>query len=209
MNGKIKIDDNQLVVSFNAEFLAKLKNEIWKNKMSEKNIFISGTEIVSAFFESIENQKFEKNSKMLLAWKKTVQKISGNGAQLFDHSCIVDFKNGILLVETDHPAWSQMLQFHKKFIITGMNRICADTKIETLAFRVRGSKATLADSGKKIADYEMKKYSEKLESDEKILLEKGFFGKEKNSAENENSKSDEDLPENLKEIFERMKSKKQ
>ncbi len=176
--------------------------------MNEENIFISGTEIVSAFFENIEKQKFESNSKMLVAWKKTVQKISENGAQLFDHSRIVDFKNGILLVETDHPAWSQMLQFHKKFILTGMNRICADAKIETLAFRVRGSKASLADSGKKIVEKEMEKYSEKLDAEEKILLEKGFFGKEKNSAENENPKNDEELPENLKEIFERMKSRK-
>ena len=185
--------------------------------MNEENIFISGTEIVSAFFENIEKQKFENNSKMLVAWKKTVQKISENdkqffnkriGEQLFDHSRIVDFKNGILLVETDHPAWSQMLQFHKKFILTGMNRICADAKIETLAFRVRGSKAALSDSGKKIVESEMKKDYEKLDAEEKILLEKGFFGKEKNSAENGNPKNDEELPENLKEIFERMKSRK-
>ena len=171
--------------------------------MNEKNIFISGTEIVSAFFENIESQKLENASKMLIAWKKTVQKISGNGQQLFDHSRIVDFKNGILLVETDHPAWSQMLQFHKKFILTGMNKICFDTKIETLAFRVRGNKATLADSGKKIAEEEMKKYSEKLNAEEKILLEKGFLGNEKKFAK----KDDEELPENLKEIFERMKAK--
>lgn len=173
--------------------------------MNENN-FISGAEIVSAFFENIEKQKLESNSKILTAWKKTVQKISGNGVQLFDHSRVVDFKNGILLVETDHPAWSQMLQFHKKFILTGMNRICADAKIESLAFRVRGSNAVLADSGEKIAAAEMKKYSEKLAAEEKILSEKGFFGKEKNFAENENSKNDEDLPENLKEIFARMKS---
>lgn len=167
--------------------------------MDDKTNFVSGAQIVSAFFENIENQKIENSSKILVAWKKTVQKISGNGEQLFDHSRIVDLKNGILLVETDHPAWSQMLQLHKKFILTGLNRICADTKIETLAFRVRGNNATLADAGKKIADYEMKKYSEKLESDEKILLEKGFL-------ENENSKNEENLPDNLKEIFERMKS---
>lgn len=174
--------------------------------MDDKTNFISGAQIVSAFFENIENQKIENSSKILTAWKKTVQKISGNGAQLSDHSRIVDLKNGILLVETDHPAWSQMLQFHKKFILTGLNRICADAKIETLAFRVRGNNATLADAGKKIADYEMKKYSEKLDSDEKILLEKGFFGKEKNSAENKSSKNEEALPDNLKEIFSRMKS---
>lgn len=167
--------------------------------MDDKTNFVSGAQIVSAFFENIENQKIENSSKILVAWKKTVQKISGNGEQLFDHSRIVDLKNGILLVETDHPAWSQMLQLHKKFILTGLKRICADAKIETLAFRVRGNNATLADAGKKIADYEMKKYSEKLESDEKILLEKGFL-------ENENSKNEENLPDNLKEIFERMKS---
>ncbi|MDE5580310.1 MAG: DUF721 domain-containing protein [Treponemataceae bacterium] len=181
--------------------------------MVDKADFVSGAQIVSTFFENIEKQKFESNSKMLVAWKKTVQKISGNdkqffnkriGEQLFDHSRIVDFKNGILLVETDHPAWSQMLQFHKKFILTGMNKICADAKIETLAFRVRGSKAALADSGKKIAETEMKKYSEKLDAEEKILLEKGFFEKEKNSAENKNSKNE--LPDNLKKIFSRMKS---
>lgn len=175
-------------------------------KKMEKTDFISGAQIISSFFENIENQKLENTSKILVAWKKTVQKISGNGAQLFDHSRIVDLKNGILLVETDHPAWSQMLQFHKKFILTGLNKICADdtNKIESLVFRVRGSNATLADAGKKIAAAEMKKYSEKLNSEEKILFEKGIFGKEKESV-NEN-KNDEELPDNLKEIFTRMKS---
>ena len=172
----------------------------------EKTDFISGAQIISSFFENIENQKLENTSKILVAWKKTVQKISGNGTQLFDHSRIVDLKNGILLVETDHPAWSQMLQFHKKFILTGLNKICADdtNKIESLVFRVRGSNATLADAGKKIAAAEMKKYSEKLNAEEKILFEKGIFGKEKESV-NEN-KNDEELPDNLKEIFTRMKS---
>lgn len=172
----------------------------------EKTDFISGAQIISSFFENIENQKLENTSKILVAWKKTVQKISGNGAQLFDHSRIVDLKNGILLVETDHPAWSQMLQFHKKFILTGLNKICSDdtNKIESLVFRVRGSNATLADAGKKIAASEMKKYSEKLNAEEKILFEKGIFGKEKESV-NEN-KNDEELPDNLKEIFTRMKS---
>lgn len=181
-------------------------NEIESEKKMEKTDFISGAQIISSFFENIENQKLENTSKILVAWKKTVQKISGNGAQLFDHSRIVDLKNGILLVETDHPAWSQMLQFHKKFILTGLNKICADdtNKIESLVFRVRGSNATLADAGKKIAAAEMKKYSEKLNTEEKILFEKGIFGKEKESV-NEN-KNDEELPDNLKEIFTRMKS---
>lgn len=181
-------------------------NEIESEKKMEKTDFISGAQIISSFFENIENQKLESTSKILVAWKKTVQKISGNGAQLFDHSRIVDLKNGILLVETDHPAWSQMLQFHKKFILTGLNKICADdtNKIESLVFRVRGSNATLADAGKKIAASEMKKYSEKLNAEEKILFEKGIFGKEKESV-NEN-KNDEELPDNLKEIFTRMKS---
>lgn len=175
-------------------------------KKMEKTDFISSAQIISSFFENIENQKLENTSKILVAWKKTVQKISGNGAQLFDHSRIVDLKNGILLVETDHPAWSQMLQFHKKFILTGLNKICADdtNKIESLVFRVRGSNATLADAGKKIAAAEMKKYSEKLNAEEKILFEKGILGKEKESV-NEN-KNDEELPDNLKEIFTRMKS---
>ena len=181
-------------------------NEIESEKKMEKTDFISSAQIISSFFENIENQKLESTSKILVAWKKTVQKISGNGAQLFDHSRIVDLKNGILLVETDHPAWSQMLQFHKKFILTGLNKICADdtNKIESLVFRVRGSNATLADAGKKIAATEMKKYSEKLNTEEKILFEKGIFGKEKESV-NEN-KNDEELPDNLKEIFTRMKS---
>ena len=181
-------------------------NEIESEKKMEKTDFISSAQIISSFFENIENQKLENTSKILVAWKKTVQKISGNGAQLFDHSRIVDLKNGILLVETDHPAWSQMLQFHKKFILTGLNKICADdtNKIESLVFRVRGSNATLADAGKKIAATEMKKYSEKLNAEEKILFEKGILGKEKESV-NEN-KNDEELPDNLKEIFTRMKS---
>lgn len=67
------------------------------------------------------------------------------GEKIASHSKIVDLKNGILLIETDHPGWIQKIQFHQKYIITGLKRAFPQLEINTLTFKLKGDKNFLHD----------------------------------------------------------------
>ncbi len=163
--------------------------------------FISGSQMITKVFNNISNSDIERSDKIQSAWKTTLQKISGNGEKLAAHSFVVDLKNGVLLVESDHPGWNQMLQMNKKFILTGMNRLSGGVKIDTLAFRVKGSEASLSNSDE-LAKRAMERYAIKLEEEEKQLEEMGY-AKKKAAAD---ASGKESLPPELNAIFERLKN---
>lgn len=167
--------------------------------------FISGSEMITRVFKNISPSDIEKGNKIERAWKTTVSKISGNGEKLAAHSSVVDLKNGILLVESDHPGWNQMLLMHKKFILTGMNRLSGGVKIESLAFRLKGSDASLADN-EEIAKKAIEKYAQKIDAEQKRLEEMGY-GQPKAAATGvEGGQDKENLPPELNAIFERLKN---
>lgn len=166
----------------------------------ENEDFISGAEMIQKVFTNISPAKIDEGNKVMGAWQKTVSKISGNGEQLAAHSRVADLKNGILLVETDHPGWSQMLQMHKKFILTGMKRLAGDVRIDSLAFKIRGSNAALSDS-EEIACRATERYARKLDEEQKILEEKGFVNKSSSA----DKKDESPLPPEITAIFNRLK----
>ena len=167
--------------------------------------FINSAQMITKVFNNISGQDIEQSSKIQQAWQTTVSKISGNGEKLAAHSSIVDLKNGILLVESDHPGWNQMLQMHKKFILTGLNRLSGGVKIESLAFRVKGSDAALANSDE-VARRAVERYAQKIDAEQKKLEEMGF-GSQDAAAGNEGGQGKENLPPELNAIFERLKNK--
>lgn len=158
------------------------------------NDFVDSAQMIMKVFNNLSAQDMEEYGKAQKAWQETVSKISVNGEKLAAHSSVADLKNGILLIESDHPGWNQMLQMHKKFILTGMNRLCGGMKIESLAFKVKGSVASLADPDE-IAKRAVEKYAQKIEEEQKQLEDMGF----------KNQKSDSELPPELKAIFDRIR----
>ena len=117
--------------------------------MQNENI-ISINEMLSLVCDNIEKAELEKNNKLLKSWKFVVSSIKSSGingenlgANLYAHSRVIDLKNGILLVECDHPGWIQTLRLYQKYILTGLRRGVPDTKISSLAFRLRGTNAEL------------------------------------------------------------------
>jgi len=65
-------------------------------------------DILSALFDEGFAKKAQGYSKLFDSWVDVTAK---NGiASAADHSRIVDLDRGILLVETDHPGWKQILQ---------------------------------------------------------------------------------------------------
>ena len=100
------------------------------------------------------------------------------GERLAGNTRVVDLKNGVLLVETDHSGWIQYLRMYQKFILNGLKMNLPELKITNLAFRVTGEKVSLSESyenqlkksreemAKKIEDQEkqLKKYEKKSEN---------------------------------------------
>ena len=67
------------------------------------------------------------------------------GERLAGNTRVIDLKNGVLLVETDHPGWTQKMQFHKNFILTGLKNAFPELKIRSMSFRLRGDMFQLKD----------------------------------------------------------------
>lgn len=156
------------------------------------NDVVSSNDMINKVFSNISVGTLEESNKISKAWDETIAKIYNYGPKLAGHSHIVDLKNGVLLIESDHPGWNQILQNNKAFIIKGLKINAPDVAVRNLAFRVAGSNAQLGD------DYEtyLKKSRESMlkdiENDEKKLEEMGF----------KHEKSNEPVPEEVKKLFE-------
>ena len=178
--------------------------------------FINGAQMITNVFKNISSGDIQKADKIQKAWTETVSKIYGSGEKLAAHTFAVDFKNGILLVESDHPGWNQMLLMNKKFILTGLNRLSGGVKIESLAFRVKGSGAALANP-EEVARKAVERYAQKIDAEQKRMEELGY-GKPNAAAGGEGVQGQEgeesadgesQLPPELNAIFERMKKAKE
>ena len=87
-------------------------------------------------------------------WRKVVSRIKSNaenserddmidkrmplGERLASNTRVLDLKNGVLIIESDHPGWIQYLKFYQSFIIKGLKMENPDLKISSLAFRLKG-----------------------------------------------------------------------
>ena len=149
-------------------------------------------------FGMIEKETLEKNNKIFQIWKKVVLSIKNNGQKLYEHSSIIDLKNGILLIESDHSGWIQLLQLNSRYIINGFKMYANELGVKTLAFRLKGSEAKLhsVDSDE-IYKKEMQKKINEIEKDEQILA------KYDKKVVNSNEKSE--LPQKLLDKFESLK----
>ena len=175
---------------------------------------ISAEEMIMTAFTNIERAEVEKNNKLLKTWRVTLESIRSNakngenlGVNLYSHSRIIDLKNGILLVEADHPAWIQTLRIYQKYIITGLKRGVPDVKISSLAFRLRGTNAELHSqlTEEKIrSDIE-----ERIQKEEKVIQEfdeKNRAASALSAQNGDNSPQNKEIPENLKKILDRLKT---
>ena len=76
------------------------------------NSISKADELITNIFSGIGNSSKEA-SKIVLLWNEVLFSIKNSkldASQLVDHSKILDLKNGILVVETDHPGRIQLLQ---------------------------------------------------------------------------------------------------
>lgn len=170
--------------------------------MNEHKIFSSADMMMNfGLFNSLESDK------ITTTWKKVVSKIHSNkyesedserrmpiGERLAGNTRVIDLKNGVLLIEADHSGWIQYLRFYKNFILRGLKQELPDFKINSLAFRVRGTVANLSNA-----------YEDELEKQNQKMEEKmNRMEKELNVNVEKNSRNFE-LPPEIQQKFENLK----
>ncbi len=159
---------------------------------------ISCQNMILKTFSNIEKSTFEKNNKLFSVWKKVVTKINGCGQNLYDHTSILDVKNEILIVETDHPGWSQLLQMNSKFILKGLEMYLPEIKITSLAYRIKSANEISCP-----ADYDSIIKKEKSHMEDKMKEESEKIEKFKNNQKESNKEIE--LPPELKEKFDSIR----
>lgn len=150
--------------------------------------------LILNIFSDLSDSMKDAN-KTISIWKEVLYSIKNakiDGSQLADHSKILEFKNGILVIETDHPGRIQLFQMYKNYIQTGINRKFPDLKVKNILFRLKKNEKNI-----------------KAENVEDIIREKLLADniddefEKKYPSQNENKS---ELPDDIKAIFERMKN---
>lgn len=133
--------------------------------------FSSAKELVNLYFENISDSN--KNfAKMASSWRGILNLINNKnrqqdtkrvdiGSQLADHSKIIDFKNGTLFVETDHPTRLQLFQFYKDFILTELKKKYPELKIQNISFFIGKQKKEVSEGLRDVTSEELDKAIEK------------------------------------------------
>lgn len=151
------------------------------------NDYRKANEILTNIFDNLSQNLLKDSANITNGWKYVLSSIKSRnnkniGELLISHTRVVDLKNGILLVETDHPGYIQTLQMYNSYIIRGMNKKYPELEIKTLSFRLKGTNFELKDIKEKTNE---EKYTEE-EIESKTIIRS-------------------DLPEELKIKFEELK----
>ena len=136
-----------------------------KDKVNN-SIFYVLFEGLKIYFSNIDKKRFEEKDSVENAWKKITTSIKNGskediGAKLFSHSSLVDVKDGILLIETDHPGFIQLFRIHEMYILRGLKKFVPQLEIRCLSFRLRGSKAVLSEIENEINNHLRNHYGQK------------------------------------------------
>mgnify|MGYP002854790706 CR=1 FL=1 len=142
--------------------------------MTNESDIMRASDMITRVFKNISPADVQNSTQLSDSWRSTVETISRNGAKLAAHTHIVDLKNGILLVEADHSGWIQLLQLHQKYILTGLRRKNPAVKIASLAFRLAGSDAQLADVAPVDMEKERERLQKQFDAEEEALQKAGY-----------------------------------
>lgn len=92
--------------------------------------FKKASDIVNALFQGFNDSGMRQASSFLRSWREIV------GDKIAAHSRVVDVNKGCIVVEVDHPGWSQQLLFIKKRVIGELSRAFPELDISTMVIRV-------------------------------------------------------------------------
>ena len=160
---------------------------------------VSFSQIISNAFNSIKVENAQNSVNIYDEWKKILSRIKTNssnpneGLNMAGHSRVIDLKNGILLIEADHPGWISLIQFHKKYILNGFRMKFPEVEFKTLAFRLKGNKGEISS--------EIENKDSIYKKVEKKINKKSGISNNKNIKKSEKK----DLPLELKILFDDLR----
>ncbi|MGP1587484.1 MAG: hypothetical protein ACTTHG_04000 [Treponemataceae bacterium] len=161
-------------------------------------------EIIGQIFgNSDNNEKFKQAIELNNKWEKIVGSISSSmndknrlGQFLAAHTRIIDLKNKILMIETDHPGYIQILQMYNSYILRGIKMKYPQLEINSIAYKLKNTDVHLHEIPEE--SDEQSSFSKTSENADK----KAFFDENKNT---EDFYIDPNLPEEIKAHMERIR----
>ncbi len=167
--------------------------------------------ILGGVFDVLHTAEAQKADVTAAAWRKILLSIKSStnpneGANLAAHSRVVDLKNGVLLVEADHPGWIELLQLRKHYILRGLSMYARNMDIRALAFRMAGKRGTV--TGASYSTEEARGLAEtRLAHEEAALAQAGRCGgaaAASSSSSSSPTKTDA-VPDGLREVLSALK----
>ena len=128
------------------------------------------------------------------------------GERLASNTRVLDLKNGVLIVESDHSGWIQYIKFYEKFILKGLRMESPDLKINSIAFKLKGSQEDqkrIYDEALKKAQQEMEERMTQNEEEMKKILEQQGGSKAAEKGKNSENPA-QNLPPELRAKFDSM-----
>lgn len=169
------------------------QNDIISSKSMIENILTGFTPMtgndLSTVWKTVVSQigkkKNEENDEITL------------GERIAVNTHVVDFKNGVLLVEANHSGWVQYLKMYQNFIIKGLKWKLPNLDIKNFAFRVAGSNAKLSDSYDDDLKKNQDKMNKKIEAQEKLL---------NSEFKSDNQNGSDNLPPEVLAMFDKLRN---
>jgi len=105
-------------------------------------------EIISLLFKERFGEDFADNAKssaeLFNSWEKIICQVWPHGENQKNedipaaavHSRIKELERGVLIIETDHPGWIQILQTKQAELLLAIQRHCPKLDIRGIAFRL-------------------------------------------------------------------------
>lgn len=161
---------------------------------------------LEGIFSGIDIENSKKAVSVANEWKKIVSRLkpaqnsinqsSSFGSNIADHSRVVDLKNGILLVEADHPGWISLLQFYKNYILKGFKMALPELSIHNIVFKISGTRGELHETNEEREQRARKILEKQMEAEDKIDGEQ--------QSEIYSKRRNRELPPELKSIFQNI-----
>ena len=112
----------------------------------------SASDLLNNFFTDVLSFSSEKafsaaeGGSLERGWKKVLFSVHGYGEEkdigekLAAHSRIIDLKNDVLFLETDHSGWIQLFGLYKKRILAALKKEFPELKINGFSFTLKKTK---------------------------------------------------------------------
>jgi hypothetical protein len=92
------------------------------------------TSLFNEKFDPVFIRKAKTTAGLFSSWAAITDEAGVSSA--VSHSRISELEHGILLIETDHPGWRQILQTKQSQLLSTVQRCCPELEIRGIAFRL-------------------------------------------------------------------------